>query len=107
MSLKPAQIARNILLLLQEDPKRYRNFGVWWWPIKAIMKHYYTREQLHLLGDYEDPAGIEKTPAASLDETLLAALETYAHNARYNLGRAETEGPDGETYVVYDEDAGV
>jgi hypothetical protein len=29
---------RNVMQQLQCEPRRYRLFGIWWWPIKAQLK---------------------------------------------------------------------
>ena len=36
--VNPATMARNVLLLLQQDPRLYLNFGVYWWLVKALLK---------------------------------------------------------------------
>ena len=98
---------RNIVVLLQADPLQYRCFGVYWWPIKALLKAAgYTREQLPMLGAYEDAAGAALVPKADLQTTMGAALEEYAMRVRYSLGSDECEIPnDGGTYVIRDDDA--
>ena len=47
-------LAASTLQLLQADPSRYRCFGVFWYLIKAVLKKYYTQDNLFLLGDYVD-----------------------------------------------------
>lgn len=98
---------RNILQMLQTEPARYRHFGVYWWPVKALLKHYYTTENLYLLGGYEDPDGVARLPDLGLEEMLGAAIEEYRANAMFNPGSARVVDPEGEAYTVYDEDAGL
>lgn len=103
----PALLAHSVLKLLQQDPRRYHNFGAWWYMIKALLKQYYTRDNLYLLGDYVDPAVTERLPAVPLQQALQMAIETYNDNARYNLGRAHVEDPEGETFLLFDADADI
>ncbi len=46
---------RNIVQQLQTDPVRYKLFGIYWWPIKKLLKGAgYGPDQLPMLGDYQD-----------------------------------------------------
>ena len=107
--IDPKTFAASTLQLLQEDPRRYRLFGAHWYLVKAVLKKFYTRENLHLLGDYMDQSVIARMTAhASLQEALAAAVEEYRQNAAFNLGRAEVEDPTGGgTFALVDTDAGV
>lgn len=106
--IDPKQLAASTLQLLQTDPAKYRCFGVYWYLIKALMKRFYTVENLYLLGDYEDPAVIARMPEhASLDEALTAAAEEYRQNASFNLGSNLVTDADGEQFKLLDLDAGL
>jgi hypothetical protein len=107
MSLDPNTALRNILQTLQVDPRQYRNFGIWWWPVKALLRAKFGREQLYLLGDYVDLDGVARVPELPLRETLTRAMEEFAVNARYNLGQAAVMDTEGRPYTIYDEDAGL
>lgn len=97
----------NVLLVLQEDPRRYRWFGIYWWPVKALLKGAgYTRENLFLLGDYQDADTAERVPDLGLHDTLTAALREYGHNARFPRSDGMVEDEDGSLVVIIDEDAG-
>ncbi|WP_293371550.1 hypothetical protein [Nevskia sp.] len=98
---------RNILHVLQADPRNFRNFGVWWWRVKALLKTQYTRDNHSILGDYVDVEGLAMTPDLPVQEMLRAALAEYAQNARYNLLRAEVADLDGEAYTLVDDDSGL
>lgn len=104
--IQPETFAASTLQLLQQNPERYKNFGVYWFFVKALLRRYYTRENLHLLGEHMDPDCMARMPEhATLQEALVAAVEEYAQNARYNLGRAEVEDPTGGgLFVLNDED---
>lgn len=102
------KLAFSTLQLLQEDPRRYRYFGEYWFLIKRILKKHFTKENLYLLGDYEDPSVIERMPEhKNLQEALRAAIETYQQNATFSMGSAELVDSNGEKFTLYDEDAGV
>lgn len=110
VAIEPGPTLRNILLLLQHNPASYRCFGIWWWPIKALLKGLYTRDQLYLLGDYQDDEVASLASNAVLGDlpaTLTAALEEYALNVRYNLNGNIVQDPDGQNVQIYDADAGL
>lgn len=106
--IDPRTLADSSLQLLQQDPRNYRNFGVYWYFVKALMKRYYTREDLYLLGDHVDPDCLARMPEyATEQEALQAAVQEYRQNAMFNMGRAEVEDPvGGGTFLLHDEDAG-
>lgn len=97
---------RNILMVLQKQPVQYRNFGVWWWPVKRLMKTKYSAGHLFLLGGYEDPAARELTPELPPADMLRQALETYTMNRRYLLGSNRVQDLEGQPYLIVDDDAG-
>ncbi|HET8550880.1 MAG TPA: hypothetical protein VFM97_00200 [Gammaproteobacteria bacterium] len=98
---------RNVLAVLQADPRHYRNFGVYWWPVKALLRRFYTRDNLYMLGMFEDPDVAALVPNLGLQDMLAAAFEEYEQNARLGLASAEVEAPNGETVTIYDPDAGL
>lgn len=97
---------RNVLMTLQSTPQRYRCFGVYWWPIKAILRKQFGPEQLYLLGKYEDPETAALVPNLGLSDMLRAAFEEYGQNVRYGQD-GRTTAPNGEPVVIFDEDAGL
>lgn len=105
----PKTFADSTLQLLQQDPRRYRNFGVYWYFVKTLMKRYYTKENLYLLGEYMDADTIARMPEhKTLQEAIEAAVEEYRSNALYNLGRETVEDlSGGGVILLHDEDAGV
>ncbi len=105
--LRLKSVCRNILDTLQTDPRQYRLFGIFWWPVKAILRRYYTTDNLYMLGEYEDANVAEMVPAGSLDETLSRALHEYGYNAQFNMLRAEVRNEEGEPVTIYDDDAGI
>ena len=106
--MDPREALQNILLQLQQDPTRYRLFGIYWWPVKALLKGAgYGPDQLYMLGDYQDPETAALVPEMGLEETLRAALEEFGQNARYPHPDGRVETPDGELVTVMDENAGL
>ena len=102
----PATLTR-ILQQLQTDPWRYRCFGIYWWPVKAMLKRAgYTTENLAMLGTYQDPDPARLVPPMILQDTLQAALQEYGRNTRYPHPDGMVEDPDGELVRLWDEDAG-
>lgn len=105
--IDPKTLAASTLQLLQEDPRRYRCWGAYWWLIKALLKRYYTRDNLQLLGDYMPADAVQRMPShESLEEALAAAVEEYRRNASFGLGSVEV--PDlagGGTFLLVDPDA--
>lgn len=98
----------NVVQQLQEEPQRYKLFGVWWWPVKALLRRAgYGPDQLALLGSYVDPETAAMVPRAGLEETLRAAFQEYGQNARFPHPDGKVENPDGELVTIYDEDAGL
>ena len=104
----PKTFAESTLQLLQQDPRRYRNFGVYWFFVKALLKRYYTKDNLYMLGGYEDAGVVASMPVLEgFQETLAAAIEEYQLNAAYNMGRSTVSDPvGGGTIMIHDEDAG-
>lgn len=99
--------AKNTLQLLQTDPRRYRNFGVYWYFVKEVLKRFYTRDNLSLLGDHTDSTVTDRMPPhASVEEALTGAMSEYNNNARMNMGRNMIEDPTGGgTFMLVDPDA--
>lgn len=104
--IDPQKFAESSLQLLQQDPRRYLNYGVYWFFVKALLKRYYTRENLHLLGDYMDPDCMARMPKhQDLQAALLGAIQEYQQNASYNLLRNQVEDPvGGGLFTLHDED---
>ncbi len=98
----------NILQVLQTTPKQYRNFGPYWWAVKAMLKrHGYTKEHFYGLGDSVDREALSRIEAGPDAFVLANALDFYQYHASYNLGSPDTYFPDdGEPYHVADEDIG-
>lgn len=106
--IDPKTFAASTLQLLQEDPRRYRLFGAYWYLVKAVLKKFYTRDNLSLLGDHIDAAVAERMPEhADLQDALAGAVDEYRKNASFNLGGSEVEDlVGGGTFTLIDPDAG-
>ncbi|MEY8688469.1 MAG: hypothetical protein AB9M53_01135 [Leptothrix sp. (in: b-proteobacteria)] len=104
--IDPKTFAANTLQLLQDEPRRYLSFGPYWYLVKAVLKQFYTRENLMLLGDFTDPDVIAAMPVHDkLQDALAGAVEWYRNAEAYGLGRETFETPDGETVTLRDQDA--
>ena len=105
--INPQTLAASILQILQQDPASYRSFGPYWYTIKALLKRYYTRDNLSLLGDYVDPEVQAAQPVhGSADEVLAAAVNWFRNHQQFGLGRNTFETDDGEVIRLLDPDAG-
>ena len=105
--IDPRVFANSVRALLDEDPRRYRNFGMFWFFVKALLKRFFDRNDIPILGDYEDTSVNERIPDSvrwSPALMMQAAAEEYAHNASFNLGRAEVMDDDGQFFTVMDAD---
>jgi hypothetical protein len=106
-TIDATEVLGNVMRDLQANPTRYRAFGVYWWPIKAMLKTAgYTTENLHYLGDYEDPETAALVPDGDLQTTLSRALTDYAYNVAYPHTGDQVESPTGELVLLWDADAG-
>ena len=100
--------AESTLQLLQAKPENYRNFGSHWYFVKALMKRFYTKDNLYLLGGYQDETVINRMPQhAALQDALEAAVEEYQHNATFGMGTNVLVDAEGEQFTLIDEDAGL
>lgn len=106
-TLNPQKVAASVRQLLAEKPVRYRNFGVWWYFIKALLKRYYTQDNLYLLGDYQDADVIARMPTLPAERALREAIDTYRLNARLYPDSPEHLDGQGEMFRLFDPDAGI
>ncbi len=103
-----AKTLNTVLHQLQGDPIRYRLFGIYWWPVKLLLKRAgYGRHQLYLLGDYQDAGTADLVPRMNLQDTMTAALEEFRRNAIFPHAGGMVESPDGEMVRLFDQDAGM
>lgn len=108
MPADPAAFAASTRALLSEDPRRFRCFGAYWFFVKALLKRFYDRHEMPMLGDHEDASvNARLPPASSAHEMIASAIDTYQHNAMFNLGRSKVEDPDGEFFTLSDPDIGL
>jgi len=105
-AVDPKTFAESVRALLTEDPRRYRNFGQWWFFVKALLRRFYDRHNLYFLaGHYEDPTVNARLPGGmDAHEMMAAASAEYAENASLNLGRNEVVDDEGEFFIILDPD---
>jgi len=97
--------AYNTVALLQKEPFYYRNFGIWWWYIKAELKRNgFDKAQLYYLGDFTDPSVKEFYEGLTREQVEHEAWSyQYDHAVHsYNSNLART--PDGDPYLIHDQD---
>ena len=106
--IPPDQIAANIRMMLDSDVRHYRNFGVYWYFVKAFLKKYYTQDNLHLLGNFEQPDVVARMPAYdNFEDAIHDALLCARNNQIYNMDSASSIAPDDEPVTLFDEDVGL
>lgn len=98
---------RSILQILQEKPAAYRAFGIYWWPIKTMLKSEYTKDNLYMLGDYEDADGAGRVPNVGIEEMIGLAFSEYHLNTVLGMGSNQVTDTEGEPYIIFDQDANV
>ena len=60
-----------------------------------------------MLGDYVDRNMVAKLAHIPDEELFQMAIEEHQQNAAYGLGSDRVYSPEGESYIIYDEDAGL
>lgn len=100
------EVLRAIVRDLQVNPTRYRWFGVWWWPIKAMLIRAGHQPLLGaLLGPALDPTAIATLPAdLSPGRVLAAGLRDYQWHARFDRTPSWVDAPNGDRVAIYDPD---
>lgn len=100
------QFAGSTLQLLQNDPSKYKLFGAYWYLVKGVLKHFYTKDNLFMLGEYVDQSVIDRMPEQeNLTDALVSAAEEFQHNVMFGLPSGKLEDKDGEIFTFTDTDA--
>jgi len=100
-----AQQSRNVVAVLQQDPFYYRNFGVWWWHVKSeLRRNGYTVDQLQHVGPFTDPSITDIYAGMSGVELDDAAFNHQAVHTFHKYNNNHSFTPDGEVYLVQDQD---
>lgn len=103
----PRAFAASVRELLADDPRRYRNFGAYWYFVKALLKRVYDKHEMPMLGDFEDQTVIDRMgDYHSARHVIALSIETYQHNATFNDCRNRVEDPSGEFFWLSDPDMG-
>lgn len=104
-AVDPVAFANSARALLDEDWRRYRQFGAYWFFVKAILKRVFDRHQMPILGDYEDPSVVARMPAnGGANAVLEAAIAEFQHNGTFNPCSSRVEDDDGEFFTLLDTD---
>lgn len=87
---------------LAQDRRRYLDYGMYWWPLKAIM-----RDAGYDMGSSGDPLVAQAYAQATPEQTLVAADEfrtwNLANNFKYT-DRYMLDSESGEWWTLYDPD---
>ena len=106
--IPPDQIALNIRKLLDDNIKAYRDFGVYWYFVKAFLKKYYDINQMPYLGDFVQEDVVAHMPEYdNFSDAMHDALLTCRVNMENNMGSATSIAPDDEPVTLFDEDIGI
>jgi hypothetical protein len=96
----------NVVRDLQAKPGRYRCWGVWWWPLKAMLIRAGMAAQVRGLGSYMDPEAIATLPRDDLSpgRVLAEGLRHYQWAARLGGAAEWADTPDGDRIRIHDPD---
>ena len=73
-----------------------------------MLKEHFDREDLRLLGDFDDCTVTARLPAyPDRQSPLHDAISTYRHNATFNMLSSKVPVPKGDTSRLFDEDVGL
>lgn len=101
----PQKFAQSVRALLEEDRRRYRNFGVFWFFVKALLRRFYDRHEMPYLGPYVDQAVVDRMPQGLDAHAYIdLAIGEYQENATTNMLSNHVRDPDGEVFVLNDPD---
>jgi hypothetical protein len=106
--LPPDQIAANIRKVLDNKIETYRNFGVYWYFVKAFLKRYYDQTQMPILGNFEQADVVARMPQyENFADAMHDALLFWRANYENNGNGATSIAPDDEPVTLFDEDIGM
>ena len=102
------RVLEAIVQMLQAEPRRYRDYGCFWWGIKRILKeHGYGPDQLYLLGSCTDLEAESHLPAEPDAALLAEAIREQQYRAAFEPYSPDCYYPDdGSPYHLVDDDAG-
>ncbi len=88
----------GLLSVLEKDPRQYRGYGPYWWPLKALL----AARGINIRGDALELGTLQRYTLASPALTLCAAW-AYQQE-RFAEGKIRTAShqldlPDGDTYA--------
>ena len=101
-----AEVLANVVRDLQDRPGRYRCWGVWWWPLKAMLLRAGLAPQVRGLGRYMDPEAIATLPREDLSpgRVLAEGLRHYQWAVRLAPMAEWTDAPNGDRIRIHDPD---
>lgn len=94
--------ARNVALMLSDEPLYYRNFGVWWWWVKRELRRLGFEQ---FVGPFEDQGCAEHYyDGMGPDELDREAFAYQLSAATTHRNEPMATAPDGEVYLLHDQD---
>lgn len=102
----PYEFASNARTILLEDRSSWRNFGQYWFLVKALLRKRFSQEELPL-GPFVDESVVNRMPFdRDLPHLLALAGEEYTFNATLGAGRKTFEDSEGQSFILVDPDMG-
>jgi hypothetical protein len=101
------QMARNFARLLDEDPLRYKMFGVYWWGVKEAFRKYIHDQNRWYCGSFTDPIMASRANHGSRFRNMVAAVYYENQQLEYNDQHTwfDRDGEQHE-YSLLDQDLG-
>ncbi len=106
--IDPQTFLQSVLHLLQQDPGKWWRLGIYWWPVKLLLKRAgYTKDNLYLLGSYVDPETAEMVGPGGLKDVLTRAKDELNFNLMHpHSVPGQVENETGELVIMVDADSG-
>lgn len=110
-TLSPGDLAalRCVAQFLEKEPEYYKNFSVYWWRLKELLKQAgHTQEQLQILGDYTEVAQRDRFASMPIGSFLDEAFEEQDSNVALHRNEGTLIDPEtGDVVVIFDQDLGL
>jgi len=94
------KMVRNTASAIKRDPLSYRQYGVYWWTLKALM----IESKVNWISEAVDVEGIEIADTGNKALNLIAGWLTARSKPDYSPYSTITVGEVDSEYFVYDEE---
>lgn len=107
IALQRRQVLQNYVAMLQTEPLYYRNFGVYWYRFKQILRAAgFNQDHATILGDYVEEDLVERFKDMDEETFLPLAMEEAMANWQLNDQSQWQADPDGGYVFTLDQDLG-